>query len=214
MTVKEHDRVAKALEKTQAALRNAAADVERTKAALEAEQADAETGARVSTLAQRLRISEEALTAFVQTIHDLLGEGRSLSVEAARRGALLAAASEAWENEIGPLLGTSQVRVLLGVSRQRVDELMRSKRLIALTDRTGHRRYPAFQFRDGQPTPPLVDAFWAVADAAASPWTAASWCTTEDDALDGLSPVSWAHVGRDPDALARVARHDAARLGG
>lgn len=124
----------------------------------------------------------------------------------------LAAASQAWENELGSLLSTADVGKLLRISRQCVDELLRSKRLVALLDSTGHRRYPAFQFHDGHALRSLVTAFWTLADAAISPWTAASWCTAPDDALEGLSPVAWARGEQDAAQLARVAHRDTARL--
>ena len=126
---------------------------------------------------------------------------------------MLAAAGEVWENELGPLLSSAQVRTLLGdVSRQRVDELLRARRLIGLRDQGGRRRFPAVQFADGRPQEQLVDAFWTLADGAASPWTAASWLVAEDDALDGRSPAEWVRERRDPERLALVARRDAARL--
>jgi hypothetical protein len=134
-------------------------------------------------------------------------------VQAARRAALLAAAEQAWENELGPLLSSAQVRELLGdVSRQRVDELLRAHRLIGLRDSAGRRQFPAFQFNDGRPLEPLVSACWTVADAAVSDWTAASWCVAADEALAGRSPVQWARDGGDPELLARIARQDAVRL--
>lgn len=126
---------------------------------------------------------------------------------------MLAAAEQVWENEIGPLLTSAQVRELLGdVSRQRVDELLRARRLIGLRDNAGRRRFPAFQFRDGRPLEPLVAAYWTLADGALSDWTAASWCVAPDEALDGRSPVQWARDQGDAARLARVARQDAARL--
>jgi hypothetical protein len=112
------------------------------------------------------------------------------------------------------LLSSSQVGELLGgVSRQRVDELLRSRRLIGLRDSGGRRRFPAFQFVDGQPLQPLISAFWTVADAAVSDWTAASWCVAPDDALEGLTPVEWARSHEDGERLQRIAHQDAARLG-
>ncbi len=212
MVVKDSPEVFEALDRAEAALREAASDVERTKASI-LEIVRERPGITVAELASQFHLSEDAVIAFVQTVGELLGADRSLSVEAARRGGLLAAASQAWENELGPLLDTAEVRELLGVSRQRVDELLRSKRLIALLDSAGHRQYPAFQFHDGRPLQSLIAAFWTLADAAISPWTAASWCiASDDDALEGLSPVAWAHDGRDDADLARVARQDAARL--
>jgi hypothetical protein len=211
MAVKVRSEVVEALDRAESALREATSDVERTKASF-LELVGEKPGITVAELAAQFHLSEDAVVAFAQTAGELLGQDRSLSVEAARRGALLAAASQAWESELGPLLSTTDVRELLGVSRQRVDELLRSKRLIALLDSAGHRQYPAFQFHDGQPLQSLVAAFWTVAGAAISPWTAASWCSAPDDALKGLSPAAWAHGGRDAADLARVARQDAARL--
>lgn len=211
MAVKVHAEVVEALDRAESALREATSDVERTKSSV-LELVREKPGITVAELAAQFHVSEDALVAFAQTAGELLGQDRNLSVQAARRGALLATASQAWESELGPLLSTTDVRELLGVSRQRIDELLRSKRLIALLDSTSHRRYPAFQFHDGQPLPSLIAAFWMIAGAAISPWTAASWCTAPDDALNGLSPVAWARGKRDAAHLTRVARQDAGRL--
>jgi hypothetical protein len=200
MGVKEQDQLIEALERAESALRDATSEVERTRCNL------------ITRPAGEPAISDEAVTAFVETARELLG-GRPLSVEAARRAGMLAAAAQAWENELGPSLSSAQVRALLGdVSRQRVDELLRSRRLIGLRDSAGRRQFPLFQFHDGRPLEPLVAAYWIVADGAASEWTAASWCVARDEALERRSPVEWAREGRDPDRLNRIARQDAARL--
>jgi hypothetical protein len=203
MAVKDRNAI-EALERSEAALREA-------RAALENRDA---TELTVRDLAARHSVSEDALVAFAEAAGELLGEReRLLSVASARRAGLLAAAGEVWENELGPLLTSAQVRELLGnVSRQRVDELLRNRRLIGLLDQGGRRRFPVFQFQDGRLQAPLVDAFWTLAAHSASPWTAASWCVAEDPALDGYSPVRWVREKRDPEQLALVARRDAARL--
>jgi hypothetical protein len=158
-------------------------------------------------------ISADALEAFLDTLAQVMGE-KTLSVADARRAALLAASATAWENELGPLLTSAQVRTVLnGVSRQWISELVRDHRLIGLGERSGRTVFPAFQFDAGQPLTELVEAFWTVA-AHASPWTAASWCVAGDDALDDRSPVAWAREGRSRDVLLRVAAQDAARLAG
>jgi hypothetical protein len=211
MGVKEHEELVEALDRTEAALREATSDLEQTRKTL-VEQGSERPGVTIRELAEQFHISEDAVLAFVQTAGELLGE-RSLSVQAARRAGMLAAAAEAWENELGPLLSSAQVRELLGdVSRQRVDELLRSRRLIGLRDSAGRRQFPTFQFHDGRPLAPLVAAYWTVADGTMSDWTAASWCVSPDEALEGRSPALWARERRDPDLLARVARQDAARL--
>ena len=201
MGVKEQDSALEALARAEEALREARGEVQRAPAA----------GA-LDDLVERLHIDEAAVVAFVETLAELLGD-RPLSVPAARRAALLAAAGQVWESELGPLLTSSQVRELLGdVSRQRVDELLRAHRLIGLRDHGGRRRFPSFQFRDGRPLELLIDAYWRVAGGAVDEWTAASWCVAPDEALEGQSPAQWARDGRDPDRLARIARQDAARL--
>jgi hypothetical protein len=211
MTVKDREEAVEAISRTEAALREATSDLEEAKAAVLEALSDAPQ-AGIGDLVERFGVSEEALIAFLQTASELLGD-RPLSVQTARRAALVAASGAAWENEVGPLLSSAQVRELLGdVSRQRVDELLRGHRLIGLRDSAGRRRFPSFQFRDARPLEDLVAAYWTLAEASASDWTAASWCTSPDDALDGLSPAQWVHAGADPERLHRVARQDAARL--
>jgi hypothetical protein len=167
---------------------------------------------RIRALVARFEVSEEAVIAFLQTVSDLLG-GRPLTVRDARRAGMIAAAGTTWRDEVGPLLTSGDVRTLLGdVSRQRVDELLRARRLIAPQDSSGRRQFPLFQFDDGQPIAPLVSAYWTVADGALSEWTAASWCVTADEALGGMSPVDWSRARKDPDLLLALARQDAARL--
>jgi hypothetical protein len=211
MAVKDPEELVEALDRTEAALREATSDLERTRKTLRELISEA-PGVTVREIAQQFNVSEEAMLAFVQTAGELLGE-RSLSVPAARRAGMLAAAGQAWEDELGPMLSSAEVRELLGgVSRQRVDELLRSHRLVGLRDSAGRRQFPTFQFQDGRPLKQLIAAYRTVAGASVSDWTAASWCVSPDDALEGRSPVRWAREGRDSDQLARVARQDAARL--
>jgi hypothetical protein len=99
-----------------------------------------------------LGLHSEAGTAFVETLREVLGD-RQLPVQAARRAALIAAAATVWEETVGPLLSSQQARELLGgVSRQRLEQLATSGRLIVLEQSSGQRRYPAWQFgEDGRP---------------------------------------------------------------
>lgn len=211
MAVKDRDEAIESLEASEAALREAGSNLERVRAALQ-ESASGDDSLTVRELASRFGVSEDALIAFAQVAGELMGE-TPLTIEAARRAGLLAAAGHAWENELGPLLTSAQVRELLGnVTRQRVDELLRGHRLIGLRDQSGRRRFPAFQFHEGRPQQPLIDAYWTIARGPVNDWTAASWCVSVDAALDGRSPVQWGRDGRDPEQLARVARQDAARL--
>jgi hypothetical protein len=164
-------------------------------------------------LAQETGVPESALLTFAHTLGALIGAGREISEDAVRRAALLSVASMVWEDELGPLLTSAEAaRLIGGVTRQRVSELLGAHRLIGLRDQNGRLHFPAFQFQDGKPLPALVDAFWRVAEHVGD-WTAASWCVSSDqDALDGESPAQWVKSGRDPERLARVTRQDAARF--
>jgi hypothetical protein len=202
MAVKDRDEILQALGRIEEAVREVRGEVE---------QADVPDSVLLD-VAERFRVDADALIAFAETVGELMGE-RPLTVQTARRAAVVAAAGQVWENELGPLLTSAQVRELLdGVSRQRVDELLRARRLIGLRDSGGRRKFPSFQFVDGRPLEPLIAAYWIVSDGAVDDWTAASWCVSPDEALDGRTPAQWAREGGDPDRLARIARQDAARL--
>jgi hypothetical protein len=213
MSVKDREKLVEALVRAEESLRAITDELERTKAAVQDDAARA-LGPTVRELAERANVSEEAVVAFAETVGALLAD-RSLTVPSARRAALLAVSEEVWEHELGPLLSSADVRELLGdISRQRVDELLRARRLIGLRDSAGRRRFPAFQFRDGRALEALVAAYWVVADAdaVASDWTAVSWLVSSDQALGGRSPVQWVRDGRDAGRLITVAGQDAARL--
>ncbi|MCP9490080.1 MAG: hypothetical protein MSC31_09425 [Solirubrobacteraceae bacterium MAG38_C4-C5] len=211
MDVKDHEDLMEALDRAEASLRAATDELQHRKAAVQ-EEAIRASGPTVRELAARANVSEDAVVAFAETVGTLLAD-RSLTVPSARRAALLAVSEEVWEHELGPLLSSADVRELLGdLSRQRVDELLRARRLIGLRDSAGRRRFPAFQFRDGRALEGLVSAYWVVADVAASDWTAASWLVSPDQALGGRSPVQWVRDGHDAGRLITVARQDAARL--
>lgn len=195
--------------------RHALREVERKLEELDARLAETKSEEQLASLeevAARFKIPADALRAFAETAGELLG-GEPLSEADARRAAMVAVSRVAWERELGPLLSGAQARELLGgVSRQRVDELVRGRRVISLQERSGRRRYPLFQFEDGHPLEPIVTAFWIVAGGAASDWTAASWCVRTDPALGNRSPVDWVRAGRDPERVLQIARQDAARL--
>jgi hypothetical protein len=139
--------------------------------------------------------------------------------EAARalgeRAALLVAAGQVWEREIGPLLSASEVQHLLGdVSRQRVGELIKSDRLLALRDRSRNNRFPAWQFGDdGRPYDAIAFAIRHLRPVTASPFTIASWFTSPADLLDGELPARWLRTHDDHGPLIEAARRDAAALG-
>jgi hypothetical protein len=207
MAVKGHEKLVQALEAT---LSRASAELDELRAADTARED--ERLLTVRDLAERFNLSEDVVIEFAKTAGALLGHGE-MSVQTARRAALVAISDQVWEGALGPLLPGANVRELIGdVSRQRVDELLRNRRLIGLRESGGRRVYPAFQFHDGRPLETLIAAFWTLVDAPVDEWTAASWCVAPDDALDGRSPAAFARLSDAAERLADVARQDAARL--
>ncbi len=174
-----------------------------------AQEADATI--TVSAVDDRASVSPEAVQAFVEAAGEILGK-RELTVDAARRAGLLAAAGSAWEDALGPQLNSAQVRELLGgVTRQRIDELLRQQRLIGLQATNSRWLFPAFQFVDGRaPAPGLASAFWKLSTDAIDPWSAASWCVSRNDQLKGRTPAAVA--AEDGELVARVGERDAERL--
>ena len=163
--------------------------------------------------ARAISAHEQAAVVFAETLREVLGD-RPLPAVDARRAALAAAAGTVWADTVGPLLSGQQVRELLGgVSRQRLEQLAKNGRLMVLEERSGEKRYPAWQFgSDGRPMEALVAAHHIlVSDGQMSPWSAASWCVHEHPELDGRSPREWAAAAEDPKRLALAASRDAAR---
>jgi hypothetical protein len=219
MAVKDHPKATRRVDEPTAGMRALRDELDRldeaakSVEALAISQAEGSRGTTLRDLATESGIPEEALVEFAHTAGSLL-QGRPLSAQAVRRAATLVVAGQVWQSELGPLLSSAQVSDLLGgVSRQRVNELLRAKRLIGLHDRSGRLRFPAFKFRDGRPLGPIVNAYWTLLDEGSlDEWSAASWCVSRDDALRGRSPAQWAHEGLDSSRLAEVARQDAGRL--
>lgn len=156
-------------------------------------------------------VTHEALAAFVGAVEEIAGE-KGISVEAARRGGLLAAATTAWEDALGPQLDTTHVRELLGgVSKQRINELLQQHRLIGMKASNARWQFPAFQFADGRlPVAKLAEAFWQLSTRAVDPWSAASWCVSPNPQLDGRTPAEVATT--DAELVAAVGERDADRL--
>lgn len=71
----------------------------------------------------------------------------------------------------------------------------------------GHDRYPAFQFRDGQPRP-IIGRILAQLGGKLSPWQTAFWFVAENGWLDGKRPVD--RLDADPEAVVEAAGREVA----
>jgi hypothetical protein len=87
----------------------------------------------------------------------------------------------------GGTLGVGQVAGLLRVSRQAVDKRRKAGKLIAVPAGQDY-VYPACQFTDEGIVPGLDKSLEAM--PIRDPWMRLEWLLTEDDALEGMSPLA------------------------
>lgn len=89
-----------------------------------------------------------------------------------------------------------QVQTLLhGVTRQRIDQLVKTGRLLAVPGPSNRRRYPVIQFNaDGT----LIAGLKEVLDTlpTKSPWAALSFLIHPDDRLQGRRPIELLQQGK------------------
>ncbi|MEZ5341111.1 MAG: hypothetical protein R2706_06585 [Acidimicrobiales bacterium] len=93
-----------------------------------------------------------------------------------------------WAEDLGPFYSSEAVAILLGnVSKQAVSDRVRRHRLLALRTGSGRLVYPAFQFERRRVIAGLADVLAIVAPDDTEAWYVASWLTTPDPALAGLT---------------------------
>lgn len=142
----------------------------------------------------------------------LIGD-QEIDQAALERAARIVAAEESWRSGLGALLSEDDVTRLLEATRRQLGSLKREGKVITLPASDDTDRYPAYQFQDGKPTPPLARAHRVLVESGdVSPWTAASWARTSHPELEELSPAQWSGEKRSEETLMRVAEHDASRL--
>ncbi len=152
---------------------------------------------------------EAALAEIVGTVNPVLDPVRT-----GREAALEAMAGSLWNDELGPFYDSDGVRHLLGgVSKQAVSDRVHRHRLLAL--RTGSRQlvYPTFQFDGRAVVKGLADVLTIVAPDDVEAWYTASWLTSPDPALGGLSPMRALQAGHDSE-VEEAARELAGSLRG
>jgi hypothetical protein len=99
--------------------------------------------------------------------------------------------------ELGPFYTSMSLSKWMGVTKQYLHELVRQRRILALTTADNHKVYPSFQFGlSGSPLSGLA-AVLGVLDRELEPWTEAMWLVTRNAALKNATPVDWLKDGGD-----------------
>jgi hypothetical protein len=94
----------------------------------------------------------------------------------------------------GGTLSAEEVGKLLKITRQAVDKRRRNKSLLALRQ-GGDWLYPRAQFHEHEAIPGVADVIRGFEDSG--PWVTLEFLITEDDVLDGLSPLAALLKGGD-----------------
>ncbi len=114
-------------------------------------------------------------------------------------------------NKVGPFYDTTGLTSWLGVSRQALDNKVRTGRLLGCLTSERVRLYPTWQFTDeGELLPGLIDVLRTLRSGTEDGWTMALWLLTELEELDNMNAASWLGHRRDPDPVLELARFDAA----
>lgn len=119
-----------------------------------------------------------------------------------------------WDEAIGPFFDTTGLRQWKGVTRQRLDALRKSNRLIALTSSDNRLLYPEFQFGASGELLPHLDEILPALHRSYNDWDAALWLDTPSEEWGGKTAAQVLHGG-DEEAYRRIlaeARADAASL--
>lgn len=113
-----------------------------------------------------------------------------------------------WDELVGPFMLSEKVEALLGVSREAVDAMARSRRLLRVISADGVSLFPCFQFDGNHMVPGLPEVLTLFAEDKVDGWTVAGWLRTPDVELGG-SPYEVLQRGEDDQV--RMAAQMAAR---
>lgn len=145
----------------------------------------------VAALIRRLR---EVAASSAVPLRDALGSPEEL---AARITAVVPEPSRLAEM-VGPVYRQASLAAASGRSRQAVADMVRRRRLLALTTSDGHVVVPAFQLGDDlRPLPGIPEVLAVLTPDVVDEWTLASWLTAPQPRLEGRSVVGHLAGGGD-----------------
>jgi hypothetical protein len=153
---------------------------------------DTYTDVVVAALRGRLR---EVASVGDASLSDLLGRPEAL---AARVAAVVPTPSRLAAT-IGPVYRQASLAAACGHSRQAVSDLIKRRRVLALTTKDGHVVIPAFQLGDDlRPLNGIPEILQILTPDVIDEWTLASWLTAAHDQLGAKSVVEYLAAGNEP----------------
>ena len=117
--------------------------------------------------------------------------------------------------QLGPFYTTGSMTKWLGITRQALDQRVRSRKMLGCpTSGGGQRVYPVWQFtEDGYSIAHLAEVLDTLHRGIDDPWTWAAWLAAPvPDRFDGMPAHQWLAQGRDAETVLTEARRTAGRL--
>jgi hypothetical protein len=159
--------------------------------------------------ALRIRVRKQ-LAAIAEADIDL----RSLGAPDAIADSMAAAlpASHPFDELVGPFYDTSGLRTWLGLSRQRLNQRVKGRQLLACPLDGAGNVYPTWQFRNnGTVVAGLGDVLSILSKSTDDDWQIALWFSTPSEKLGNASPKDLLLKGRRVGAVIELAEQTAAR---
>ena len=172
-----------------------------TTTALRRNKVSNDTFTDVVVAALRRRLREVASNADAP-LADIFGLPEIL----AARVAAVVPAPSVWATTIGPVYRQATLALACGHSRQAISDLIKRRRLLALTTKDGHVVIPAFQLgEDLRPLNGIGEILQILTPDVVDEWTLASWLTARHDQLDGKSIIEHLAASGQPAQACAIA---------
>jgi hypothetical protein len=137
------------------------------------------------------------------SLSNLLGAAEVL----AERVAAVVPAASPWGSTIGPVYRQASLADARGHSRQAIADLVKKRRVLALTTSDGHVVIPAFQLDTRlRPLRGLPEVLQILTPDVVDEWMLASWLTAPHASLGGRSVVDYLAAGNKPAKALSVAK--------
>jgi hypothetical protein len=146
-------------------------------------------------------ILAKAIDSFIPGGKASVGEDKAREIVLAR-GAL---ARKRLEEAEGGAISAEQVADLLGLSRQGVDYLRKTQRIVAWRLSGGKWHYPVWQFHDGRVRPGISECLKEL--SSDDPWSRMIFFLSPRESLSGRRPLDLIVSGDVSNAIAVARRH-------
>lgn len=114
---------------------------------------------------------------------------------------------------IGKMYTAEQVRIMLNISSEKLQELVQNNMILRLTNNHGQEGYPVFQFKNGSINPDVQQVIKILLDGGYEPMRVAFWVYRPSELMDGMNAIEYMAESQDnKDFIVGLAELDVANL--